>query len=623
MKKFLHGHPKVMSSLQKWAGTTKVTVASFYLWNVGSVEQSSQKGLAQGLLYHVLEQNPALIPAVLPHMWKEAQSGTVDLKPPTDIELKTAFKQLGAEATNGAFAFFIDGLDEFTGNHVDGIEFVKSLAASTNIKVLVSSRPIDTCVAKLSSAPKLRLQDLTKPDIEKYVNDVIRTHLSVAEHNYLSDTSIEGLVSDMQSKADGVFLWVVLACRTLLEGFEAYDSAEELRSRVDELPAELESLFRHILNGLPPRFLQQAAKLLRVCYVDRCLRPSGTLAAIPLAWAHEKDMQIDALEQFPPFSDDEIGRKFTILEGRLQSRCRGLLETHMVHDDYGGNGYSYWTVGFMHRTVFEFLNTPDIWQMDCLRIDDDRFDVTTVLAYMSCYELWLQDSFASASTTLWHISQVEQKSPTNLSRTLNRLAFALMQSKDGCRNFFLVSQHNLSVDDLSLLLALEFDLPTFVQNYDVRGFNTRHKLGINLLQHTFEKHLLYVELKYENYLPISAVSVAHLIASGCDPTESIALSEQDTTTPWEIWMETEHTNVKETGDLENAEITMMMIRAGALCAHASLPHTKDYRARLIQQSGEWQKDLSRMKTVQDQEKMKRVCNEIMLAVAESYRSDSE
>lgn len=114
-------------------------------------------------------------------MWQEAQSGEVDLKLPSISEMKAAFQQIGAQQTNGAFAFFIDGLDEFTGNHREGISFVKSLITSANIKILLSSRPIDTCVAAFLLAPRLKLQDLTKSDIAAYINDVVRSHPYVCE----------------------------------------------------------------------------------------------------------------------------------------------------------------------------------------------------------------------------------------------------------------------------------------------------------------------------------------------------------------------------------------------------------------------------------------------------------
>jgi hypothetical protein len=566
-----------MSWLQEWAGDRKLTVASFFLWNIGTTEQSSQEGLARGLLYHVLKQNPKLIPTVLPYMWQEAQNGCVDLSTPSDSGMKTAFQRVGEESTTGAFAFFIDGLDEFTGNHRDGISFVKSLTTSANIKVLVSSRPIDMCVAAFSSAPQLRLQDLTKLDIEIYVKDAIHSHPCVADSNYLSDTTIQGLIKNIRSKASGVFLWVVLACRTLIEGFDAYDDAEELQCRVNELPPELEDLFRHILSGLPVRFRQQCAKLLRVCYIRSALLGSVIPTSV-LAWAHENDMSIPRLDQFDPVSLADQDRKCTILEGRLRSRCRGLLE---VHRDPNTEIRS--TVDFMHRTVFEFLSTVDVWKMDCLHIADDLFEDTTMLAYMSCYDLYLRTEpilKGRIVSEIYHCLQnVACRSPSNLSRVVNRAAFALMQQRDGCQLFGL--HDALTLGDVSLLLAVEFSLASFVEEYRVREFNDKQRLCIddqskryNLLYHALGRPLFYGLVGPKDIGPCSPAIVDLLLRSGCDPDQQIGARDMLRAalrmTPWRTWMQSDHgISLNETDGVspmefsQVAESTVLMIRAGA------------------------------------------------------------
>jgi hypothetical protein len=46
------------------------------------------------------------------------------------------------------------------------------------------------------------------------------------------------IVKELVEKASGVFLWVVLACRSVVEGLIAYDSTADIKARVDELPRE-------------------------------------------------------------------------------------------------------------------------------------------------------------------------------------------------------------------------------------------------------------------------------------------------------------------------------------------------------------------------------------------------
>ena len=610
-------------------------MASFFLWNIGSVEQSSQEGLARGLLYHVLGQNPKLIPAVLPHMWKEAQNRTSDLKVLSNTEMETAFENLGAISTNGAFAFFIDGLDEFTGNERDGISFVKSLATSANIKLLVSSRPIDTCIAAFSSAPQLRLQDITRPDIELYINDTVRSHSYVAEYKFVSHEIVQELIEYIQNKADGVFLWVVLACRTLLEGFEAYDSVEEIRRRVEELPPELESLFRHILNGLPTRYLQQAARLLRICYIHRSLQIEDKTSAVSLAWAYEKNMETRAMEDFTEPNLDEKRSRTTMFEGRLRSRCRGLLEVYksfMSKDPY---------VDFMHRTVFEFLSTPNIWDIDCLHISDHAFDASTVLAYMSCYTLYNSElgSITGKDRAFWtavaYAQEVEQNSPSHMSRLLSRFAFAILHETN-YKNSDLSPVYDLSLDTNAILLAIEIGFTTFAQRHDLKSFNDLRKLrsgqespGYSLLYHAFLSPLLATSVVYQDEYACYPGMIDLLIRAGSDPNDSIELSGDDTKTCWVAWMESKHMVTRKSfRAVDDAEVTMMMIRAGAALipqnpddpatgvAHIA---TEDHRGRLTDAVGQWLKLAPELPRWEDRDKLIALCNGITAAVAASYQ----
>ncbi|KAF2820453.1 hypothetical protein CC86DRAFT_333969, partial [Ophiobolus disseminans] len=391
LMKYLYDHPAVKNMLKEWAGDRTLTMASFFLWNLGTEEQKSQKGLARGLLYHVLSVAPSLIPVTLPSMWREAQSDSMEIALPSEKELSQAFMRLGTDVQDGAYVFFIDGLDEFSGDHRYSISFVQQLAKCPNIKVLLSSRPIDTCVAAFSSKPNLALQDLTKGDIELYVANTVRSHPYVAELKALDDAVTERLIDDLQKKAAGVFLWVVLACRSLLEGFAAFDNPSELQGRVDELPPELKDLFRHILDRISPRYLTQAAKLLQICYKSRLLEISDSISTLALAWADGNNLSIPSLQSFKKQSLEEQRAKCAMLEGRLRSRCMGLLEVHRVATLHSGplEGLVNSSVDFMHRTVFEFLNTPGIWDLDCLQTNDSGFDATIVLSYMSSFLLYL------------------------------------------------------------------------------------------------------------------------------------------------------------------------------------------------------------------------------------------
>lgn len=146
------------------------------------------------------------------------------------------------------FAFFIDGLDEFEStvkdDHRDLVELLCQWAAndSGNVKICASSRPYPVFMDSFTPTLRVRLQDLTRRDMNTYIRDKL-AHAS-------ADESFEDLVSLVMSKANGVFLWVALVVKSLREGLENGMSCSNLTQEVDVLPEELEALYKHILMSM-------------------------------------------------------------------------------------------------------------------------------------------------------------------------------------------------------------------------------------------------------------------------------------------------------------------------------------------------------------------------------------
>ncbi|KAL6361374.1 hypothetical protein LRP88_04842 [Fusarium phalaenopsidis] len=256
LMKYLLGHSRTQELLKEWAAASGLTVIDFFFYHLGVPEQKSQEGLFRGLLYQVFTQHRDLIEASMPNMWQEALATEND--PKGEISMPSA-REMQARLLNCAkgqswkLFLFIDGLDEYDGRSMDAAAFIEELGKLDGVKILVSSRFLPEFVAAFQGKPKMKLQDLTRRDIETYVNDTI-THDPYMVNLAMEDPSgPKELVWDLVSKSSGVFLWVVLACRPVLEGFAAFDNISDLKARVHELPPELEDLFRHMLHGIDPR----------------------------------------------------------------------------------------------------------------------------------------------------------------------------------------------------------------------------------------------------------------------------------------------------------------------------------------------------------------------------------
>ncbi|KAI1090901.1 prion-inhibition and propagation-domain-containing protein [Rostrohypoxylon terebratum] len=329
LMKYLFQHEKTKSLLSQWAGELPCSMHHFFFWSMGTYEQKSQEGLSRALLYQILSNNRALIKETLPNMWEELYTGDSEVYLPSVPEIKYAFHILGTKTSQlGKFCFFIDGLDEFMGNYRDGIAFIKELSENSHVKVIVSSRPIPDCVSSFEGLPSLQLHHLTYPDIKAYVEDVIGKHRYMEGLMTRNPGESVEIMEYLVTKSSGVFLWVILACRSLLSGFADYDRIHELRRRVHELPPELEDMFQHMMNRIDKRHREQGSRMLRMCYTNtqaQDRKQAGYISSLGLALV---DGGYRSIRQISTLTKEQRHRLCEELEGRLRSRTGGLLEIH-------------------------------------------------------------------------------------------------------------------------------------------------------------------------------------------------------------------------------------------------------------------------------------------------------
>ncbi|VUC30839.1 unnamed protein product [Clonostachys rosea] len=146
---------------------------------------------------------------------------------------------------------FFDALDEFDG-HTDMISrFLKSLVCAptsdTRVKLCFSSRPWKVLEDHFSNYPSISLQEHTRNDIELY---------AASKMNSLSwpGSSVLSLVPLIVTRANGVFLWVTLAVREILDaGSSDADrpSVEQMKQRLLQLPDDLQSFYELIIERIP------------------------------------------------------------------------------------------------------------------------------------------------------------------------------------------------------------------------------------------------------------------------------------------------------------------------------------------------------------------------------------
>ena len=372
LMKFLRPHQETVKSLLAWSRGEKLVISTHFFWNAGSDLQKSQLGLYRTLLFDILLQCPEMISDV-----EQLLGSTEDPYNPWSPSVLCSALQLVTTDLPVRFCFFIDGLDEYEGTHAQLIEVIKKIALSPKIKICASSRPWTCFLDAFGDDPltSLRLEELTASDIRKFVDDRFggNPHFRKYRHN----SEYTSLVNEVVSRADGVFLWVDLVVKSLLEGFSYSDRIPDLRRRLESLPTDLESYFQHILKTVQEFYQRQSARTFLFA-----LHAPGTQHTVLYSAADFIDgdsARVDEISydlidfQTVQDSAEEITR-------RLDARSKGLLEVTDQSDHLNLPVHERFRVGFLHRTVRDWLQNKE---SDIKRQAGPDFDVRLAIAQAS------------------------------------------------------------------------------------------------------------------------------------------------------------------------------------------------------------------------------------------------
>jgi len=243
----------------------------------------------------------------------------------------------------------IDGLDEFAGDHEEILSLFKEIAHSENVKICLSSRPWPIFREPFKLCPTLRLQDLTFPDIDKFVREKLQQNELFNKIKAEEPKDAEALMEEIVSKANGVFLWVRIVIRSLSEGMVNRDSIHELLARLRELPTEIELLYEHLLGLIKSVYLQWTCKVVQIVQLvyrlSEC-HPSPSIGLRGLYFAINDNIDFDKVLKLSP---DSLARKCEDTEIHLAARGAGLLE--VGYSQYHDRG----SIGWFHRTARDFV----------------------------------------------------------------------------------------------------------------------------------------------------------------------------------------------------------------------------------------------------------------------------
>jgi hypothetical protein len=394
--KYIFDNPRVAVALQDWSpkGHSNKTsrpplMASYFFWINGSAIQRSQEGLLRSILFDLLRQRPEYLDVIL-----SIQPNRLALGNSIYWSFKTCLESLKlilyrTEATEKV-CLFIDGLDEYEGDLDNLVELLDSLRIFSNLKLCVASRPWPLFEDSYGAdeATKLYMQRYNAEDIEKVVHDKLTAHPSFKKLRQ-AEPEADLICREIVQKAHGVFLWVYLVTRSLLEGLRNRDRVSDMKRRLYDFPSDLNKFFTYILDSLDPIYKVQVVRGFEATMAARKRLSVAHFWHLDKEEEFGRNYAIDMVIQHIPQEKvlTRANSRTEAMKARINGRFKGLLEVRFepdgeedqdtIQERYEKDYFS--KVDFLHRTVQDFLLTTDCQKQLALWKPAD-FDVNYSLA---------------------------------------------------------------------------------------------------------------------------------------------------------------------------------------------------------------------------------------------------
>lgn len=578
--RYLIEHHKTRELLDLWAESTPLSIASFLFWNSGTNEQRSQTGLLRALLFQILGQYPQLISIVLAWQWSKKYSQLVNssLENEPNIwtisKLKQALRLLVEQtAIPLKLCLFIDGLDEYDDNqedtdscHQEIADMFKNAASNVNIRVCLSSQPLLVFKDALGTLSGLRLQGLSFEDIKQYVGDKLGNNPRYQQLALEEPEKAPALVEEIVNKADGVFIWVSLVVKSLLSGLGKRDGIADLQRRLRLLPSDLEDLYYHMLTRIEPFYQYKASEIFQIFQahwkmMNRMDQVDGEpasrnlmiepLTVMALSFAVDDDPHLPIRCEIEPLGFQAILSRCDIMSDRLKVRCAGVLEVQGPEsgqvDISGVIGFGHSPkVQYLHRTVRDYFEKPEVWNRMVAHTSGTDFDPCTSLLGSHATQLKrLGTSDSRSMTFLRHKASLALEHAAHTDFVTGRPNTALLDEFDrtmACHleewskeNKVHWANHNVlgfgslpstRIHDSFLSVAVRYNLCAYVKQKLLREHQSMvRSTGWSLLDFAVSPAFLAAMQSY----PVSPKVVALLLQYGAEPNKS-----SHGRSPWEM-----------------------------------------------------------------------------------------
>ncbi|KAK5631358.1 hypothetical protein RRF57_007072 [Xylaria bambusicola] len=204
------------------------------------------------------------------------------------------------------------------------------------------------------------MQDFTKADMTKYVKEYLEDSDKFRAAAALDSKCLD-LIPNISDRANGVWLWVYLVVRDILRDIRDGEPFQHWQDRLESYPQELVVYFRKMMERIDPFHRKQGAEIFLLALAE-----IGTkLPMIGLSILYDEDTSWCGIDHDGRLlTGADLDRMYMAWQPRLQNRCRDLMR--LRRDRNYRNECEYYVVGFLHRTVKDFLQEHYIGELRAL-----------------------------------------------------------------------------------------------------------------------------------------------------------------------------------------------------------------------------------------------------------------
>ncbi|KAF8542448.1 hypothetical protein BDD12DRAFT_728756, partial [Trichophaea hybrida] len=231
---------------QQVASSSTITVANYFYTFRGTERESTHENMLRSILYSILEQDESTFFHFQLEFRNFLRERGNRSEWPYD-SLKTVLSSFTTHYSTNPLYLIFDAMDESNEEHrFSIIQLLCELCSAKDscIKVFIASRPLAELKYQIEGCHHvIRLQEENKNDIERFVEDFLRTLK-------LPDAIHHEAANYINNNAEGVFVWVQLVKAELIRIRATALNDIQLMEHLERLPTKLAEFYKLMFNRL-------------------------------------------------------------------------------------------------------------------------------------------------------------------------------------------------------------------------------------------------------------------------------------------------------------------------------------------------------------------------------------